>query len=110
MSYLTDNSSRYQGVRLCSPRDEESSWLQYKFSMRLVLKVQNLWYLVEGSVKMEDGLPASTTVVAGDENIFGALLIDSVHNDNIDLIVEATTARTLWRNLEAAHHHTSAGT
>lgn len=79
----TDTSTQYRGVRLCSPRDEASNWVQYEFSMRLVLKVKNLWYLVEGTVKKEDGLPVSTTVIAGDENLFGATLIDSVYKDNI---------------------------
>lgn len=78
--------------------------------MRLVLKVKNLWYLVEGTVKTEDGLPVSASIVAADENLFGALLIDSVHEDNIDLLVEAPNSKSMWRCLEAAHHHTSAGT
>lgn len=78
--------------------------------MRLVLKVKNLWYLVEGTIKMEDGLPVAATTVASDENPFGALLIDSIHEDNIDLLVEAKTAKSMWNSLETAHHHTSAGT
>lgn len=78
--------------------------------MRLVLKVKNLWYLVEGTVKIEDGLPVAASVVAADENLFGALLIDSIHEDNIELLVESTNANSMWRKLEGAHHHTSAGT
>lgn len=109
MSY-SNNNTWYRGVRLCSPRNEASNWVQYEFGMKLVLEVKNLWYLVEGTIKTEDGLPVAATVVAADENRFGALLIDSIHEDNIDLLVEATNSKSMWHRLETAHHHTSAGT
>lgn len=86
------------------------NWVQYEFGMKLVLKVKTLWYLVKGTIKSGDSLPVAAAVVASDENLFGALLINSIHEGNMDLLVEATNSKFMWHRLESAHHHTSAGT
>lgn len=77
--------------------------------MKLILKSKNLYYLIENTVKMENGLPAPASTRANDENLCGALLIKSVHEENIDLLVECTTAAAMWNALSNAHHHVSAG-
>lgn len=101
--------NKHRGIRLNSPRNKASNWVQYEFSMKLILKSKRLFYLINNTVKLENGLPVSAEIRVNDENTCGALIIDSVHEDNIDLLVECTSAYEMWTALSGAHHHISAG-
>lgn len=109
MSLNENYTNKHRGICLNSPRNESSNWVQYEFSMKLILKSKNLYYLIKTTVKLENGLPVLVNTRANNENLCGALFIDSVHKDNIDLVVECNSSSEMWTSLSNAHHHVSAG-
>lgn len=109
MSLDENYTNKQRGIHLNSPRNEASNWVQYEFSMKLILKSKRLYYLIDNTVKMENGLPVSAETRVNDENLCGAIIIKSVHEDNVDLLVECGSVSEMWKALSGAHHHVSAG-
>lgn len=109
MSLEENYVHKQQGIRINSPRNEAFNWVQYEFSMKLILKSKRLYYLIDNTIKMENGLPVSAETQLNDENLCGALIIESVHEDNVDLLVECGNVAKMWKALSGAHHHVSAG-
>lgn len=78
--------------------------------MRFYLTYQKLWYLLEGGVKLENGIPVSTDRRQEDLNELCAILLSSIHKDNISLIVQYTDPSKIWEALKHSHMNTSSGT
>lgn len=75
-----------------------------------VEKQKKLWYLLDDiPAKLENGVPVFSVTVAEDSDSFCALIISSIHEDNIEIIQETDTSKGMWAALLNAHHHTSAG-
>lgn len=78
--------------------------------MKWTCKSKKLWYLLdETPVKLENGLPVSAAAMAEDSDTFCALVIATVHEDNIEIMQGNKTPKTMWTALKNTHHHTSAG-
>lgn len=105
-----DSRSTQRPIFLSSPKAEVSNWNQYEFAMKWILKSKKLWYLLDESpFKLENGIPVSTAIITEDSDSFCALIIRSKHKDNIDILQETGSPKSMWAALKNAHHHASAG-
>lgn len=60
------------------------------------MRHKRLWYLLEENpVKLEGGLPVSKEVQERDADSFCALLMESIHEDDIFLIEDCSTPKEM---------------
>ena len=104
------SESRRGIIRLSSPRgEEESNLLQWQFSMKYALKARQLWYLIEGPPKLENGVPVSSMVKMIDSDNLISCILENIHEDNISLIMNITNPKLMWQELESSHLLNSSG-
>lgn len=78
--------------------------------MKWVMRHKRLWYLLDPEpVKTENGIPVSTEVKERDADAFCALLMESIHEDNIFLIEDCTTPKEMWTALQGRHRQMTSG-
>lgn len=78
--------------------------------MRWIMSHRKLLYLLDDNpVKLENNLPVLTAVQLQDANTFCAILMESIHEDNIFVIEDCTHPREMWNALKARHQQISAG-
>lgn len=105
------SSLKFNTIKLCSVKNlDESNWIEYEYSMRFYLTYRKLWYLLDGGVKLENGIPIATDRRQEDVNELCAILMSSIHEDNISLIVQYTDPSKIWEALKHSHMNTSSGT
>lgn len=75
--------------------------------MQFYLIYKELWYIIGGTVKKENGVPISTEQKQKDINALCAILLSSIHEDNISLIVKHTDPTKIWLELKNTHMNTS---
>lgn len=110
MSTPTGENQRHRGVVLSSPKEETTNWNQYEFSMKWIMKHKHLWYLLDDvPIKLENGLPVSREIQERDSDSFCALLMESIHPENIFLIEECLTPKEMWTSLKNRHQQMTAG-
>lgn len=74
------------------------------------MKHKRLWYLLNDIPnKTENGIPVSTKTKDQDTNDFCALLMESIHKENIFLIEDCTTPKEMWEALRSLHQQMTAG-
>lgn len=96
-----ENTRHHQGVVLSSPKEDTNNWKQYKFSMEWMMCHKRLCYLLNPiPVQNENGIPVSAEVKERDAEAFCALLMESIHEDDIFLIKDCTTPKEMWLALQ----------
>lgn len=102
--------TRRRIIRLSSPRgEEETNLLQWQFGMKWALKARKLWYLIDGTVKMENGVPVIATARQDDADMLISFILENIHEDNIGLIMNITDPKLMWQELESSHLLNSSG-
>lgn len=111
MTTETLTESRRRIVQLNSPRgDTESNILQWQFAMTYALKARKLWYLIEGTVKKENGIPVGEEVRLADSDSLISCILENVHEENINLIMNLSNPKAMWEELQSSHLLNSSGT
>lgn len=106
-----DEVSRSRRLCLSSPSDLVSNWSSWEYVFILKLKSRKLYYLLADTpTKKENGLETSTASKLDNLDLFGALLVDVIHIDNIDLINHTTVPYAMWKSLESSHLWATSGT
>lgn len=110
MSTSTEDHKRHRGVVLVSPREDTTNWNQYEFSLKWIMRHKQLWYLLdETPVKLEGGLPVSREIQERDADAFCAMLMESIHEENIFLIEDCTSPKEMWEALRDRHRQMTSG-
>lgn len=71
--------------------------------MKWALKSRKLWYLIDGTAKLEEGILFSATVRQDDSNMLIAFILENIHKDNIGRIMNISQPQLMWKELEASH-------
>ena len=100
----TGGTLKFSTIKLSSVKNlNESNWVEYEYSTRFYPKYRALWYLLEGTEKRENGLTISTERCQQDVNELCAIILASIHEDNIGLIVKYTEPSEIWAELKRSH-------
>lgn len=111
MSFEQPTESRRRILQLNSLRgDVESNILQWQFAMTYALKARKLWYLIEGTIKRENGIPFGEENRLSDSDSLISCILENVHEENINLIMNITSPREIWNELQSSHLLNSSGT
>lgn len=106
----TRGSIKFNTIKLSSMNKlEESNWIEYEYTMRFYLIYKELWYLLKDTEKKENGIEISEERRQKDVNALCAILLSSIHEDNISLIVMHTDPAKIWAELKHTHMNTSSG-
>lgn len=67
------------------------------------MKSRKLYYLIEGTIKSENGIPISTEARQEDVESLCAFILEHIHEDNISLIMTLTDPKEMWEALGSSH-------
>lgn len=110
MSNSIEDHKRHRGVVLVSPREDTTNWNQFEFSLKWIMRHKCLWYLLdETPVKLGGGLPVSREIQERDADAFCAILMESIHEENIFLIEDCATPKEMWDALRDCHRQMTSG-
>lgn len=77
--------------------------------MKWAMKYRKLYYLIEETIKSENGMPTSTEARQEDIESACAFSLEHIHKDNISLINMLTNPKEMWDALKSSHLHNSSG-
>lgn len=104
------SKTRHCFIRLSSPQgDDKTHLLQWQFAMKWALKSRKLWYLIEGPLKVENGISVSSTVQREDSDALISFILENIHEDNIGFIMDISDPKLMWQEPEEAHLLNSLG-
>lgn len=78
--------------------------------MTYALKARKLWYLIEGTTKKENGIPIGEETRLSDSDSLISCILENVHEENINLIMNINSPREMWNELQSSHLLNSFGT
>lgn len=87
--------------KLTSPEDESTNWSTWEFCMRYLIKSKNLWDLIDPTEPKDEDAVKHTQV---EKDKLVALILQSIHQDNVKLLTELKTPSEMWDTLKATHY------